>query len=146
MEMERNVELGINKDIVNSLIKYHFIRLTNIAASELGTNPEVTWDILKATQLVVQAAKFAQKLDYHRCYAIILDLEGMDQHTNYKDLKDSLTVLKKVYATQKEAALLEPVQVSHTFPVVKRLCGQTVDALKAVVESYNLNPNNKGAK
>ena len=101
MEKERNVEIGINKDFVNSSLMYTYSRMTTQGYVELMTSPECAHRTTKIALMVIQAAKFAQQLDYHRCYAIILDIEGMDQHTNYKDLKDSLTVLKKVYATQK---------------------------------------------
>ena len=103
--------LELTKSLVTGLLKYQYSRLTTRAYMELDGSIELSHKLTKVALMIVQAAKFAEQSDYHRCYSLILDIEGMEGGHHYSELKKYLTELKGVHSTQREAGLLEPVRV-----------------------------------
>lgn len=109
--------LELTKSLVTGLLKYQYSRLTTRAYMELTGSIELSHKLTKVALMIVQAAKFAEQSDYHRCYSLILDIEGMEGGHHYSELKKYLTELKGVHSTQREAGLLEPVRVDWGKPI-----------------------------
>ena len=117
--MDKN-NMELTKSLVTGLLKYNYSRITTSAYMDLDGATELSYKLTKTALMVVQAAKFAEQMDYHRCYATILDIEGMEGGDHYTEIKKYLKELKAVYPTKAEAALLEPVNVDWGRAVVPK--------------------------
>ena len=129
---KHNVEL--TKSLVTGLLKSNYTRITTRAYMELGGTVELSHKLTKTALMVVQAAKFAEQMDYHRCYATILDIEGMEGGYHYTEIKKYLNELKEIYPTKSEAALLEPVNIDWGRAVVPKTAPKP--KVEAAVDEY----------